>query len=46
MISVVSGLPRSGTSLTMQMLAGGRRKTDEDNPRGYFERELINKLRP
>lgn len=45
MITVVSGLPRSGTSLLMQMLhAGGlpilmdaRRPADADNPRGYYE---------
>ena len=44
-IVVVSGLPRSGTSLMMQMLnAGGlaaltdhKRKADNSNPRGYFE---------
>ena len=44
-ITVVSGLPRSGTSLMMNMLdaAGieiltdGQRAADEDNPRGYFE---------
>ena len=44
-ITVVSGLPRSGTSLMMQMLqAGGlpalvddARPADADNPRGYFE---------
>ena len=42
---VVSGVPRSGTSLMMQMLAAGgfpvladeRRPVDPDNPRGYFE---------
>jgi hypothetical protein len=42
---IVSGLPRSGTSLMMQMLiAGGipalhdgHRPADADNPRGYFE---------
>ena len=47
MISVVSGLPRSGTSLMMQMLAAGgmpiltdgERRADEDNPRGYYEWE-------
>jgi hypothetical protein len=47
MITIVSGLPRSGTSLMMQMLqAGGmtlltdyERKADEDNPRGYCEWE-------
>lgn len=44
-IIVVSGLPRSGTSLMMQMLnAGGvpilsddQRPPDESNPRGYYE---------
>lgn len=49
---VVSGLPRSGTSLMMQMLrAGGiepltdgRRTADEDNPEGYWEWEDIKKL--
>lgn len=52
MITVVSGLPRSGTSLLMQMLeAGGLpaltdgiRAPDEDNPRGYFEWERIRTL--
>jgi LPS sulfotransferase NodH len=47
MITIVSGLPRSGTSLMMQMLdAGGRpiltdreRRPDVDNPRGYLEWE-------
>ena len=46
-IIVVTGLPRSGTSLMMQMLqAGGipiltdeKRVPDTDNPRGYFEYE-------
>ena len=48
-VTIVSGLPRSGTSLMMQMLqAGGmppltdgRRVPDEDNPRGYFEHEGV-----
>ena len=52
-ITVVSGLPRSGTSMMMQMLhAGGfscltdgLRKTDADNPRGYFEYEKVKRLR-
>jgi len=43
--TIVSGLPRSGTSLMMQMLAAGgvpplhdgHRPADVDNPRGYFE---------
>lgn len=47
MITIVSGLPRSGTSLMMQMLAAGgmtlltdfERKADDDNPRGYCEWE-------
>lgn len=46
-IIIVSGVPRCGTSLMMQMLeAGGMavltdnfRKADEDNPRGYYEFE-------
>ncbi len=46
-ITIVSGLPRSGTSLMMQMLAAGgipaltdeKRAADEDNPRGYLEYE-------
>lgn len=50
---LVSGLPRSGTSLLMQMLAAGgwpilhdsRRIADEDNPEGYFEWEQIQQLR-
>ena len=44
-VIVVSGLPRSGTSLMMQMLAAGGvpiltdgvRAADIDNPRGYLE---------
>ena len=52
-VIVVSGLPRSGTSLAMQMIhAGGveavtdgRRASDEDNPRGYFEFERVKQLR-
>ena len=47
MITIVSGLPRSGTSLMMQMLAAGgmtlltdfERQPDADNPRGYCEWE-------
>ena len=46
-IAVVSGVPRSGTSLLMQMLAAGglpvlpdgARPPDAHNPRGYFEFE-------
>lgn len=51
-IVVVSGLPRSGTSMAMKMLqAGGlplvvdgERKADEDNPKGYFEFEPVMNL--
>jgi hypothetical protein len=51
-ITIVSGLPRSGTSLMMQMLAAGgipvlsdgERQPDADNPRGYFEWERIKLL--
>jgi hypothetical protein len=51
-VVVVSGLPRSGTSMTMKMLeAGGLssvsdgvRTADEDNPRGYFEDERVKDL--
>lgn len=47
--TIVSGLPRSGTSLMMQMLdaaglppqSDGLREADEDNPRGYWEWEAI-----
>lgn len=52
-ITVVSGLPRSGTSLLMQMLASGglpilsdgRRTPDQHNPRGYFELESVKHTR-
>ena len=52
MITIVSGLPRSGTSMMMQMLAAGgfpvlsdgERKPDTDNPRGYLEWERIKQL--
>ena len=52
-ITVVSGLPRSGTSLMMQMLAAGGmpvltdgvRAADDDNPRGYFEFEAVKRTR-
>jgi tetratricopeptide (TPR) repeat protein len=47
-VTIVTGLPRSGTSMMMQMLAAGgmeaysdgTRAADEDNPRGYFEHSL------
>jgi tetratricopeptide (TPR) repeat protein len=49
---VVTGLPRSGTSMFMQMLAAGGmeiltdglREPDEDNPRGYLEFEPVKNL--
>lgn len=52
-LTIVSGLPRSGTSLMMQLLAAGgippvtdnQRTPDEDNPRGYFEFEKVKKLK-
>lgn len=52
MITIVSGLPRSGTSMVMRMLeAGGMpllvdhvRTADEDNPLGYYEFEAVKRL--
>lgn len=51
-ITVVSGLPRSGTSMMMQILeAGGmpiladqHRAADEDNKEGYYELEAVKRL--
>ncbi len=51
-IVVVSGLPRSGTSMMMKMLVEGGlepvidniRTADEDNPKGYFELEKVKQL--
>ena len=51
-VIVVSGLPRSGTSMMMNMLAASGleiatdrvRTADEDNPRGYFEDERVKDL--
>jgi len=51
-IIIVSGLPRSGTSMMMQILqAGGirvvydnQREADSHNPQGYFELERVKKL--
>ena len=48
-ITVVSGLPRSGTSLMMRMLEAGGipaltdsvRRADADNPNGYYELEAV-----
>ena len=52
-ITIVSGMPRSGTSMMMQMLeAAGltvvtdrRRVPDDDNPNGYFELDAVKRLR-
>ena len=52
MITIVSGLPRTGTSLMMQMLAAGGmtvltdglRQADIENPRGYYEWEPAKQL--
>lgn len=49
---LVSGLPRSGTSLMMQMLeaggvrilSDGQRRADVDNPKGYYEWEPIKQI--
>lgn len=51
-ITIVSGLPRSGTSMLMRMLeAGGLpaltdhiRTPDEDNPKGYYEFERVKQI--
>lgn len=51
-VVVVSGLPRSGTSMAMRMLelggletvTDGERSADEDNPRGYWEDERVKEL--
>jgi predicted AlkP superfamily phosphohydrolase/phosphomutase/tetratricopeptide (TPR) repeat protein len=51
-VNVVSGLPRSGTSLLMQLLdacgiaplADTSRLADESNPRGYYEFEPVKSL--
>lgn len=51
-ITVVSGLPRSGTSMIMRMLESGgmpvltdnMRKADADNPNGYYEFEPVKRL--
>jgi len=52
-ITIVSGLPRSGTSMMMRMLeAGGMtalidhvREADEDNPGGYYEFEQVKQIK-
>lgn len=51
-VIIVSGLPRSGTSMMMQMLAAGgvpiftdgQRVPDENNPKGYYEVDLAKGL--
>lgn len=51
-ITVVSGLPRSGTSMMMKMLEAGGipplqdglRTADPDNPKGYYEFERVKQL--
>ena len=48
-IILVSGLPRSGTSMILQMLeaggveilSDGQRSADDDNPKGYYELEAV-----
>lgn len=52
-ITIVSGLPRSGTSMMMAMLEAGGvpvlsdgvRTADEDNPKGYYEFERVKKIK-
>jgi len=52
-ITVVSGLPRSGTSMMMQVIEAGGipvltdniRKKDEDNPEGYYEFEPVKRTK-
>jgi hypothetical protein len=52
-ITIVSGLPRSGTSMTMKVLEAGGispltdhiRTADSDNPKGYYEFERAKKLK-
>ncbi|MEE8292673.1 MAG: phosphodiesterase, partial [Candidatus Tectomicrobia bacterium] len=52
-ITLVSGLPRSGTSMMMHMLVAGgmdvvvdnTRQADEDNPQGYYEFEPVKQLK-
>jgi hypothetical protein len=52
-VNIVSGLPRSGTSMMMRMLEAGGiepltdyvRTADEDNPRGYYEFERVKQIK-
>ncbi len=51
-ITIVSGLPRSGTSMLMKMLEAGGippltdniRTADTDNPKGYYEFERVKQM--
>ena len=51
-ITIVTGLPRSGTSLMMQIihkagidiLSDGIRKSDVSNPEGYYEYEPVKRI--
>lgn len=51
-VTIVSGLPRSGTSMMMKMLEAGGievltdhvREADKDNPKGYYEYERVKQL--
>lgn len=51
-VTVVSGLPRSGTSMMMKMLEAGGilpltdeiREADADNPKGYYEFERVKQM--
>jgi len=51
-ITIVSGLPRSGTSMMMKVLEAGGippitdelRQADEDNPKGYYEFERVKEM--
>jgi Sulfotransferase domain len=52
-INIVSGLPRSGTSMMMKMLGSAGlkiltddlRRADENNPKGYYEYEKVKGLK-
>lgn len=52
-VTIVSGLPRSGTSMMMSMLESGGvpvlsdgvRTADADNPKGYYEFERVKKIK-
>ena len=53
MITIVSGLPRSGTSMMMQILKNGGisllvddiRQADSNNKKGYFEYEKVKSIK-